>query len=296
MPERSGGLARRARHRRSPLEPLVEMWHARPARHERLEVWRHRRDGGLLQHDFADPNAIWIGTRARRRTPGDPCGGASYQARTARRAAAAEDLPIPDWVTLVLLGCRVSADSLAYHGSRATRRSRCSRRRARDWTDCVRWARQSAVAAPMLGRRGFAGTRVVAEWPSIVGDQLAGRSLPERVVRAPGGRGGGTLHVRDPSRLARPGAATPGTADRRTNQHLFWLSGGNQIEADTGPIPERRLQRAPPCILAPADAATVERLVAPIEDGPLQQALRDLGRSLLTRTSEHDRLSKMKAR
>ena len=54
----------------------------------------------------------------------------------------------------------------------------------------------SAVAAPMLGRRGFAGTRVVAEWPSIVGDQLAGRSLPERVVRAPGGRGGGTLHVR----------------------------------------------------------------------------------------------------
>src|SRR5512144_3159687 len=53
-----------------------------------------------------------------------------------------------------------------------------------------------AVARPMLGRRGFAGGRVVAEWGSIVGEHLAARSLPERVTRPADGRGGGTLHVR----------------------------------------------------------------------------------------------------
>ena len=154
----------------------------------------------------------------------------------------------------------------------------------------------SAVAAPMLGRRGFAGTRVVAEWPSIVGDQLAGRSLPERVVRAPGGRGGGTLHVRISSgSLALELQHLEPLIVERINTY-FGYQAVTRLKLIQGPIPERRLERAPPCILAPADAATVERLVAPIEDGPLQQALRDLGRSLLTRTSEHDRLSKMKAR
>ena len=154
----------------------------------------------------------------------------------------------------------------------------------------------SAVAAPMLGRRGFAGTRVVAEWPSIVGDQLAGRSLPERVVRAPGGRGGGTLHVRISSgSLALELQHLEPLIVERINTYLGYQA-VTRLKLTQRPIPERRVERPPPCILAPADEATVERLVAPIEDGPLQQALRDLGRSLLTRTSENDRLSKMKAR
>ena len=153
----------------------------------------------------------------------------------------------------------------------------------------------SAVAAPMLGRRGFAGTRVVAEWPSIVGDQLAARSLPERVVRAPGGRGGGTLHVRISSgSLALELQHLEPLIVERINTY-FGYQAVTRLKMLHGPLPQR-IADPPRRVLAPADAATVERLVAAIEDGPLQQALRDLGRSLLTRTSANDRLSKTKAR
>ena len=154
----------------------------------------------------------------------------------------------------------------------------------------------SSVAAPMLGRRGFAGTPVVAEWSSIVGDQLAGRSLPERVVRAPGGRGGGTLHVRISSgSLAQELQHLEPLIVERINTY-FGYQAVTRLKLIQGPIPERGAEPASPCVLAPADEATIEGLAASIEDPTLRQAIRDLGKRLFARTSEHDRLSKMTAR
>jgi hypothetical protein len=146
----------------------------------------------------------------------------------------------------------------------------------------------SAVAGPMLGRRGFAGSRVAAEWASIVGEHLAARSLPERVVRAPGGQGGGTLHVRIASgALAVELQHLEPLIVERINTY-FGYQAVARLKLVHGPIPDRRIDRAPPHALAPADEATIEGLAAGIEDPSLREALRDLGNRLFARTPEHE--------
>jgi hypothetical protein len=142
----------------------------------------------------------------------------------------------------------------------------------------------SVVAAPMLGgSRGFAGTRVVSEWASIVGEHLAERSLPERVVRSSGGERGGTLHVR-----------IAGGALAVELQHLepliierintyFGYQAVTRLKLKHGPLPELKRERSVR-VLAPADEAVIDHLVLPIDDPDLRDALRDFGRSLLART------------
>ena len=144
-----------------------------------------------------------------------------------------------------------------------------------------------AVARPMLGRRGFAGSRVIAEWASIVGEHLAARSLPERVTRAPGGQGGGTLYVRVASgALAVELQHLEPLIVERINTY-FGYRAVARLKLAHGPIPERRTDRVPPRILTPADEAAVEALAAEIDDPTLRQALRDLGSQLFARPSEH---------
>jgi hypothetical protein len=144
----------------------------------------------------------------------------------------------------------------------------------------------SAVAGPMLGRRGFAGSRVAAEWASIVGEHLAARSLPERVTRAAGGQGGGTLHVRIASgALAVELQHLEPLIVERINIY-FGYQAVARLKLLHGPIPERKVERAPSRILTSADEATIEDLAAAIEDPTLRQALRDLGKQLFARTSE----------
>ena len=100
-----------------------------------------------------------------------------------------------------------------------------------------------AVARPMLGRRGFAGSRVVAEWASIVGEHLAARSLPERVTRPADGRGGGTLHVRVASgALAVELQHLEPLIVERINTYFGYLAVA-RLKLVHGPIPERRVER-----------------------------------------------------
>jgi hypothetical protein len=143
------------------------------------------------------------------------------------------------------------------------------------------------VARPMFGRRGFAGSRVIAEWVSIVGEPLAARSLPERVTRPVDGRDGGTLHVRVASgALAVELQHLEPVIVERINT-WFGYRAVARLKLAHGPIPERRVERAAPPVLAPADEATIEDLAAAIEDPTLRQALRDLGKRLFARPSEH---------
>jgi hypothetical protein len=143
-----------------------------------------------------------------------------------------------------------------------------------------------AVARPMLGRRGFAGSRVVAEWASIVGEHFAARSLPERVTRPPGGQDGGTLHVRVASgALAVELQHLEPLIVERINTY-FGYRAVARLKLTHGPIPEHRTERASPRILTSADEATIEGLAAGVDDPALRQALRDLGKRLFARTSE----------
>jgi len=47
-----------------------------------------------------------------------------------------------------------------------------------------------------FGRRGFADGAIIADWPSVIGEHLAGLSEPERITYPQGKRAGGTLHLR----------------------------------------------------------------------------------------------------
>jgi len=53
-----------------------------------------------------------------------------------------------------------------------------------------------------LGKRGFAEGGIVADWPDIVGPELAAVSLPERLAFPQGARRDGILHVRVAGSLA----------------------------------------------------------------------------------------------
>ena len=140
----------------------------------------------------------------------------------------------------------------------------------------------------MLGRRGFAGTQVAAEWPSIVGQQLADRTLPERVVHAPGRRGDGTLHVRIASgALAVELQHLEPLIVERINTY-FGYRAITRLKLKHAPIPQRTNDSAPARILAADDAMTVDRSVSSIEDPTLRQALRNLGRSLFAQPSSRD--------
>jgi hypothetical protein len=147
----------------------------------------------------------------------------------------------------------------------------------------------AAVASPILGgSRGFVGTRVVAEWASIVGEQLADRSLPERVVRSRPGQGGGTLHVRISSgALAVELQHLEPLIVERVNTY-FGYQAVTRLKLKHGPIPERTINSAPPRSLAPDDAATVEDSVSAIADPTLRDALRSFGRTLLARPSSRN--------
>jgi hypothetical protein len=146
----------------------------------------------------------------------------------------------------------------------------------------------SAVAAPMLGgSRGFAGTRVVSEWASIVGEYLAERSLPERVVRSSGGERGGTLHVRIAAgALAVELQHLEPLIIERINTY-FGYQAITRLKLKHGPLPERK-QEHPSRVLAPADEGIIEGLAAGIEDPTLRQAIRDLGKRVFARTSERN--------
>ena len=141
----------------------------------------------------------------------------------------------------------------------------------------------ATIAAPMLGRRGFADSRVVAEWPAIVGETLAARSLPERLARAPGGRGG-ALHVRVSS-----------GAQALELQHLepvvierintyFGYRAVERLKLVHSPLPTREAASPPPPSPSPADEARAEALVAGIEDPELRRTLAGLGKQLYARS------------
>lgn len=141
----------------------------------------------------------------------------------------------------------------------------------------------ATVAGPILGRRKVAGSLAAAEWASIVGDRLAATCFPERVVPTPGGQGG-VLHVRIAS----------GTIGLEL-QHLepviverintyFGYRAIARLKLVHRPIPSKEPAAPPNAVLTAADERTIELSVAEIEDPHLRQALRGLGRRVLSRS------------
>jgi hypothetical protein len=137
------------------------------------------------------------------------------------------------------------------------------------------------IAAPALGKRGFAEAHLIAEWASIVGAELADKISPDRLSFARGERREGTLRLR-----VAPGLGPE--VQHRTPQILERINGFFGYRAIArlmlvqGP-PARPARALPPRPrpLAPAEREALDRRLAAIAEPQLRDALRRLGTAVL---------------
>lgn len=126
-------------------------------------------------------------------------------------------------------------------------------------------------------RFGFADARLVADWASIVGDEVAAVSQPLRIDRRSRKL---VLRVRPAGALLLQ-HQEPQLLER-INTHfgidLVW-----RLELVQGPLPPRVALAAPPPLAAEAERA-IAQAVVDIEPPALRRALADLGAAIKRRT------------
>ncbi len=140
----------------------------------------------------------------------------------------------------------------------------------------------AALMAPItrqaLGRSRSAVGSLLAEWTAIVGDDLARRTIPDRLSFRRGQRDGGELVLRvEPADALEVQHEMPRLIDR-INRHY-----GYAAIARVKLIQTPRPQPAPrPAAgtLDPADRAALEAVLARVEDAELRERLARLGRAL----------------
>jgi hypothetical protein len=139
------------------------------------------------------------------------------------------------------------------------------------------------IAGAVLGKHGFAEAQLVAQWPAIIGEELARSASPEKLSFGRGERRDGTLHLR----------VSPASALEIQHREPVLLE---RINAFFGyrAVARLALRQAPPASLArrqpprarPLDAAErrwLEGRVAAIEDPELRAALERLGAAVVGR-------------
>lgn len=139
------------------------------------------------------------------------------------------------------------------------------------------------ITRQALGKRGLGEADVILRWPEIVGEQLAGKCLPEKLSYRRGGAGAGTLQVR-----VEPAAATvvqhlePQILERINTYYGYRAVTRLQLRQQPLPkTPEGRRQA--PRRLSERERAALERSLAGCGDSPLRDALRSLGEDVLGR-------------
>jgi hypothetical protein len=154
-------------------------------------------------------------------------------------------------------------------------------------------AHMTRLIAPLARRRGTATARLCAEWPVIVGAEIARQSLPERLVGGPGppaggrprasaGRSaGGTLRLRVDGPLALELQHLAPQLIERINGY-FGYAAVARLQIVQGPLPHAAPPaRRPPAPLDAARRRALSKRLETIGDDPLRQALERLGRAVL---------------
>ena len=137
------------------------------------------------------------------------------------------------------------------------------------------------VARPVLGRHGLAAGGIVADWPSIVGAQLAECSVPMRLAFPPGERSAGTLHLRVQGSLALELQHLEPVVLERINGY-FGYRAVVRLRIQQGPVP-RPVRRKVPVAAGSPDDPAVDALVGSIGDEELRRRLGQFGRALKAR-------------
>jgi len=136
------------------------------------------------------------------------------------------------------------------------------------------------VARPVLGRHGLAAGGIVADWPAIVGAQLAECCLPMRLVFPPGERADGTLYLRVQGSLALELQHLEPVVLERINSY-FGYRAVIRLKIQQGPVP--RPPRAKPPPIPAADDPAIDDAVSGVADKELRRRLRQFGHALKLR-------------
>src|SRR5205085_1093287 len=135
-----------------------------PAVREGLEIGPDGLNRRLLQHDLGQPDAVGIARLPRKGPP--------WQASTVTVVPGQE---------IAGVGTLDRLYSIVEHAASSHKTSAMQRpRSARPLSDLVRPALADALKA-----QGFAAAEILHRWPEIVGDRLAGHSLPVRILWPP---------------------------------------------------------------------------------------------------------------
>lgn len=141
-----------------------------------------------------------------------------------------------------------------------------------------------ALTRAAFARYGFAYADLIAQWPAIVGDQLARWCEPERIRWPRAGaderQRGGTLVIRAvPGRGLDLQHETPQIIDRING--FYGYSAISSVKVMQGTL-SRKPARPPPPELGPEQARTLETQLETVADPTLKEALRRLGKGILT--------------
>ena len=138
------------------------------------------------------------------------------------------------------------------------------------------------IAAPALRKRGFAEARLITDWPAIVGDVLAGETLPQKLAFPHGSGTDAVLHLRVASGFALELQHIAPQIIDRINA-FFGFRAVADLRYTQGPLPPRRRPRRVPARRLPdAEETLLADSLDSIEDAELKAALQRLGRAVRT--------------
>lgn len=155
-------------------------------------------------------------------------------------------------------------------------------KRRRGWMRAV-GSELPRVAGRVLGKRGLGEAQLLAEWPAVVGEALAGETLPMKLSFPPGGgRKNGVLKLRVSSAAALLVQHREPQILERING-FFGYGAVARLALVQGPIAEQppsgpRVTRK----LTAAETAALADRVSQVTDPGLKSALERLGAAILT--------------
>lgn len=127
------------------------------------------------------------------------------------------------------------------------------------------------IARRAFRERGFAHITMIARWPEIVGDDLAGLVLPQRLRFRRGARHEGTLELRvAPARATEVQHRAPQIIERVNAYFGYRAVAGLQLVQ--GPLPEVPRPGRPP-ESAPAPGVAGSPLAHPVRDDRLRELM-----------------------
>ncbi len=138
------------------------------------------------------------------------------------------------------------------------------------------------VAGKTFGRRGLAEGGLIADWPDIVGPEIASVCLPSGIAFARSSeRTQGTLTLRVQSGHGLTLQHLEPLIVERINAHLGYPAVA-RLRLRQGPLPRPKgLGRPEPPALSDSERSALEERTAQVEDPQLRRALESLGRSVL---------------